>query len=275
MNFLKKLTFVAVFSIACSFQAMGISILSSLRLVNNICPGIESSVVKTVLGHPFSCLSVIGVGSYVISSLMSNEHVRNKMNIILRYGASSISQTLKKSADIFQRYISSKKEEAAMVQPSMAQATSCCTLQEQQLKEKANKSDEKGYKPLHYAAKNNDVFKIQELLAQGADINALSTNQAGATPLYLAVIHGNEQAATHLIAVHADVNIANKDNWTPLHAAVFCKNINVLQKLLDAGADYMACCSNGLTPLAWASRRNQTDMVERINNHATAQLLRG
>jgi len=69
--------------------------------------------------------------------------------------------------------------------------------------------------PLHDAAKEGDVGKIEELLAQGADINESS---ALATPLHFAIQRGHAKAAELLIKRGANVNAPS--TWgTPLHSA--------------------------------------------------------
>jgi ankyrin repeat protein len=69
--------------------------------------------------------------------------------------------------------------------------------------------------PLHDAAKEGDLARIEQLLAQGADIN----ERAGpATSLHIAIQQGHAKAAELLIKRGADVNATS--TWgTPVYLA--------------------------------------------------------
>ena len=74
------------------------------------------------------------------------------------------------------------------------------------------------------------------LLAGGADVNA-ATPQIGNTPLHLMAGHGEAAAVRILIAAGADVNARNRSDVTPLYTAAKNNIPEVVQALLDAGAD--------------------------------------
>ncbi|MEP6664773.1 MAG: ankyrin repeat domain-containing protein, partial [Verrucomicrobiota bacterium] len=79
-------------------------------------------------------------------------------------------------------------------------------------------SNNKGWTPLHFAANSSTIEQIAEtLLESGANPNA--TNDAGETPLYLAIGRGAQNIAKGLLANKADPNIQTKTGDTPLGLA--------------------------------------------------------
>jgi cytochrome c len=116
--------------------------------------------------------------------------------------------------------------------------------------------------PLHDAAKEGDVEKIEELLAQGADINESS---ALATPLHFAIQRGHAKAAELLIKRGANVNATS--TWgTPLHSAAAAGLIDIARLLLERGADVNANWK-GNVPLHIAARTGRTEIVLLLLDH--------
>ena len=70
---------------------------------------------------------------------------------------------------------------------------------------------------LHHFAGQDNVDKVQELLASGADVHALDGD--GATPLHFAADRGAAAAAECLLAGGADVSARDGGGMTALHYA--------------------------------------------------------
>lgn len=68
---------------------------------------------------------------------------------------------------------------------------------------------------LHLAAGTNDLKTAEVCLQNGADINALKSNNE--TPLYVATVKGSLQMVELLVQKGADVNVKNTDSKTVLH----------------------------------------------------------
>lgn len=90
----------------------------------------------------------------------------------------------------------------------------------------------------------NDLNPIKELLAAGADPNAM--NDYGRTPLHIAVSCCKDEICRLLLEAGADPMAKDKDGQTPLHYATEGTKVRLL---LEAGADPMAKDAYGRTPL--------------------------
>ena len=98
------------------------------------------------------------------------------------------------------------------------------------------------------AAGTGDIEAIKRHIAAGTDVNAKEPT-GGATPLMVAVVFGQSEAANLLIDNGANVNAQNNDGSAVLHiAAFFCRG-ETLKLLLDKKADVNARNIRGETPL--------------------------
>ena len=123
---------------------------------------------------------------------------------------------------------------------------------------------------LSHAAFNAQAKSVRWLLARGADSNR-ANGKTGEAPLHFAISKKNDPRRTAivraLIAAGADVNMKTipgaetscfmRDAFlkgeTPLHRAAAFGDKEMIEALLDAGADPSAKDANGDTPLSWGS----------------------
>lgn len=122
-----------------------------------------------------------------------------------------------------------------------------------------------GLTPLLSAAfRNPNPGVFLSLISAGADVNARSDD--GWTPLML-VLYGNPNSdaiAPILIRAGANVNVVRKEFGvqTPLIVAVQRnRNPEVIEMLLNAGADINARTDSGWTPLMFAARDNPNPKI--------------
>lgn len=80
--------------------------------------------------------------------------------------------------------------------------------------------------------------RLKEMLQQKPLLNA--TNEFGWTPLHVAVIIQNKEIVQILIDQGADLEVFDNDNMTPLAYAVTNKDTNIIGALLKAGANPFA-----------------------------------
>lgn len=90
------------------------------------------------------------------------------------------------------------------------------------------------------AIKDNNIQGVQNAITSGIDVNSKGDQPDNPTPLVVACLYGHETIVEALLASGATANVANANEFvnegdypSPLHAAVFSENINIVQRLLD------------------------------------------
>ena len=95
----------------------------------------------------------------------------------------------------------------------------------------------RGRSPLHVASFSGELTTVKMLVKAGADVRA--TDAARATCLILAASFGHTDTVRYLVGLpEVDLNYQNSENYTALHIAVQEKHTDVVQVLIDAGADF-------------------------------------
>jgi len=102
-----------------------------------------------------------------------------------------------------------------------------------------------------FVALQGESLKAAKALWEAPGIHLDEKNTADETPLMIAALRGELDAATALVAHGAAVN---KGGWSPLHYAATGGNAAVVQLLLAHGAKLDARSPNGTTPLMMAAR---------------------
>ena len=97
------------------------------------------------------------------------------------------------------------------------------------------------------AIADQDLERVKELLASGAEVNNWTTD--GITPLHQALLIGNEPIARILFQNNADFAAMTADGWQPLHCAAKQGVESSVRLCLDCGADIAACTTDGQTAL--------------------------
>jgi len=115
------------------------------------------------------------------------------------------------------------------------------------------------------AARAGDLDKARSLLASGAAIEA--RDESGRTPLMLAAHNGNLPLVAALLAAGADANASAEGGWTATSLAVYNAEAKrgfaeVVQALVDAGANIEAPIGYGVRPLMLAAGYGETAVVE-------------
>ncbi len=112
-----------------------------------------------------------------------------------------------------------------------------------------------GHTPLYWAiiyGKLEDIVKT--LLDRGADPNLPASCRFA--PLLLAAMKADDKAVFLLLERGADLNGRDNSNCSALHLATICNNptaiTEIMNCLLDRGADINALDCDGQTPLLWA-----------------------
>ena len=96
------------------------------------------------------------------------------------------------------------------------------------------------------AAARNDIDEVRRLLT--LNVTPDSTNDDGLTALHQCCIDDSEEMMKVLVEFGADVNAADSEQWTPLHAAATCGHLHLVKFLIDNGANLLAVNGDGNMP---------------------------
>ncbi|CAB1112044.1 unnamed protein product [Ectocarpus sp. CCAP 1310/34] len=112
------------------------------------------------------------------------------------------------------------------------------------------------------AVKRNHVAIINALLAEGADVNFLTTRRP--VPLaHIAALHNNAAAMPALFKAGVYIEGRSPKGRTPLQNAAFCGSCEAMLALLQLGANVNSKNTiNGLSPLCSACREGHHDAAD-------------
>ena len=129
--------------------------------------------------------------------------------------------------------------------------------------------DEEGNTPLHFAADNGESEAAVALVREfGADVEAKTLD--GRTPLHMALASNHSETVRTLIdALGASLLTLNRDGLAPLHIAVESGPLRfeIVRALLARGANSSAPAASGWTPLHFAARHGSAEVVEALLDH--------
>ncbi|XP_064119815.1 protein phosphatase 1 regulatory subunit 12A-like isoform X9 [Macrobrachium nipponense] len=106
-----------------------------------------------------------------------------------------------------------------------------------------------------------DKQEVLRLLEKGADIN--TANVDGLTGLHAACIDDNIDMVEFLVNQGADVNRADMEGWTPLHATASCGFISIAKFLIDRGADLSIVNNDGDLPFDIADSEEMESLLKK------------
>ena len=98
------------------------------------------------------------------------------------------------------------------------------------------------------AARNGDINRVKILVERGVDLNKADKN--GWTALHAAARHGRIETVKILVAHDADLNKADKDGWAALYWAACNGHTEIARSLVESGANINALKA----ALQWAGR---------------------
>jgi uncharacterized protein len=119
-----------------------------------------------------------------------------------------------------------------------------------------------GSTPLHWAAYQDDLAKVDQLIRSGANVNA--ANDIGATPLWAASLNGSAPVVTRLLQAGAKPDLALLSGESPLMAAARAGKLAAVDALLAKGANPNARGARGQTALMWAVAQHHAEVVKRL-----------
>lgn len=109
---------------------------------------------------------------------------------------------------------------------------------------------------IHDAAGEGDLVKVRALISENPDLVS-AVNERGSTPLHSAAFGGHLEVVEFLLEKGAEIEAANGGGFTPLHLATFAGHREVVELLLDQGANINALNEKmGATVLDFAFTRD-------------------
>ncbi|XP_078620263.1 uncharacterized protein LOC144887137 [Branchiostoma floridae x Branchiostoma japonicum] len=120
-------------------------------------------------------------------------------------------------------------------------------------------------KELRYAAERGDEVRVQQLLAEGVNVNADDGNNTSkCTALHNASSNGHTGIVQALLTAGARVDPRAYMRYTPLHNAASNGQTRTVQALLTAGADINARDHRNRTPLHKAAENGHPECVRAL-----------
>ncbi len=119
--------------------------------------------------------------------------------------------------------------------------------------------------PLHEASEAGHLLVVEWLLGKGADLNARTMANPGErgsySPLHLAVESGHYDVAKRLLTSGSRVNAKMSDGATALLVATEYERRDLVDLLMENGADVTLCDQMGARPLSVALFGNDFDLT--------------
>jgi uncharacterized protein len=119
-----------------------------------------------------------------------------------------------------------------------------------------------GLSALHFAAFSGDTAVTTLLLDSGARIDARARNGFINTPLQVALLPGQVATARLLLERGADPLVRQERGFAPIHAAAFLGRRDLVDLLLDYGADIESRANDGRNAITEALRGGNPELAD-------------
>ncbi len=117
---------------------------------------------------------------------------------------------------------------------------------------------------LFQAIDAGDVGKVRDLFSVSVRPNLFKANEQGKTPLLVAAEKGHAEIVQTLLERGAEINDAGPDKNTALHYAAQNGHINAVETLTRNGANDQQKNGSGLLPVDLAGQNGHEDVVEAL-----------
>ena len=129
-------------------------------------------------------------------------------------------------------------------------------------------------KELLEASQKGETENVRRIMSIGlVDVNNMRRNIPHWTILGMAATCGHKDVVELLLDKGADPNMKNPNGLTPLHRAAYHGKLDLVKMLLDNGAEPNRVDSDGRTPLHWAALRIRTAALRDSDSKLVYKLL--
>lgn len=117
---------------------------------------------------------------------------------------------------------------------------------------------------LQKAAANGQAKRVEQIIAKGANVNTVDSE--GWLALSRAAANDRVEVIQTLLNHGANPNMANQNSlgWTPLHAAAVKGRVDAANTLMNRGAEVNIVTPDGWTPLMFAAREGFTGVARAL-----------
>jgi ankyrin repeat protein len=119
---------------------------------------------------------------------------------------------------------------------------------------------EEEYAPFEKVVYENDFTKFKEIVSALEDINIV--NKYGWTLLHITIRRDRRDMVEFLLDNGADINKTDGVGWTPLMEAIMDEMTDLVKLLVEKGADKSIVNERGATAPMLAQKFGRTDMFE-------------
>ncbi len=124
-----------------------------------------------------------------------------------------------------------------------------------------------GFPALGLAAYTGQAAVVDYLLSKGADVNQIGKNRGRFTALTGAVSSGHLDVVNRLLEAGADPNYWYQGGYTPVLEAAASGNLPILELLVAHGGDLAAETEQGKTAVALAEERKHPEIAAWLRKH--------
>jgi ankyrin repeat protein/L-ascorbate metabolism protein UlaG (beta-lactamase superfamily) len=118
---------------------------------------------------------------------------------------------------------------------------------------------------IHDAVGEGDLAAVKAILAEDPELLE-SRNEWGATPLIAAAFSGQFDVLVFLHSQGADLGAAHERGGTALHFASLYGHTDIVKFLVDAGADVSIRDDEGFAPVNYACYKGRLEMIEMLGS---------
>ncbi|CAH8630564.1 unnamed protein product [Dicrocoelium dendriticum] len=226
---------------------------------------------RNVFGSASIHIAIFQVALKCANALFEYEQLKMCQGALLNPSTASVQQdasTPRKKKTSLLSFLTEKTGSARLERRrSSRQPSVPSTVSDSDMHQLVHMMDEEGFSPLHMAVHSGNIELIKMCLDRGADI--LGSDKSGHSALHFACARGDLECAKLLFEYGQRVALrmifaVDQDGRTPMHMAAMHNHPDLIDFLLEKGADMNPTDSKGLTPLLLACQKGSIKATKHL-----------